>query len=159
MGRPTIYTQAMADEICKRLASGNSLRSICEGKPRFDPLVDEDHHSHLPDISTVLSWALNPDHPFSNQYEKARASQAEYFTDEMRDLPEIYPTNTAMARLVADNTKWISSRLLSGRYGDRVTTELVGSEEFGANAAMQFANILSRASKKANDDVSDDDLA
>lgn len=42
-GRPTIYSKAITDEICGRLASGEPLRGICKDK-------------RLPARSTVYRW-------------------------------------------------------------------------------------------------------
>ena len=44
-GRPSKYTKAVADEICLRLAKGETLRSICR---------DE----HMPHEATVRQWAV-----------------------------------------------------------------------------------------------------
>ncbi len=42
-GRPSLYTEALAARICKRLADGEPLRSICRDKA-------------MPDKATVLRW-------------------------------------------------------------------------------------------------------
>ncbi len=42
-GRPSLYTEALAAKICRRLAEGETLRSICRGKA-------------MPAISTVMGW-------------------------------------------------------------------------------------------------------
>ena len=153
-GRPTIYTQALADEICKRIADGESLRSICNGPPMFDPLVDEDRHSHMPDMSTVLSWALNLDHEFSLQYALARQQQMEYYADTLAETAENHP-DVARARLITDNKKWIMARLASSRYGDRIQTEITGKdgESFGVGATNQLANLIQRQSRNATSNL------
>ena len=40
-GRPSTYSQEIADEVCRRLAGGESLRAICrdEGIPANQPFV------------------------------------------------------------------------------------------------------------------------
>ncbi|MGV0950103.1 MAG: hypothetical protein ACOYB3_05480 [Azonexus sp.] len=43
VGRPSLYTPAIAAEILDRLAAGESLRSICRA-------------AHLPAESTVRGW-------------------------------------------------------------------------------------------------------
>jgi len=43
MGRHTIYTEAIAREICQRIGDGETLQSICR---------DE----HMPEVRTVNSW-------------------------------------------------------------------------------------------------------
>lgn len=65
LGRPTLYTQEIGDEILTRLAAGEMLYQICES-------------SHLPGFSTVLAWQ-DQDRPkgFQEAYNAARRSQAE----------------------------------------------------------------------------------
>lgn len=158
-GRPTMYTQAMADEICHRLAQGESLRSICDGPPNFDPEIDQDRHSHMPDVSTVLRWAINPDHEFNKQYEEARAAQAEGYADRMLAIAD-EEVETARARLKIDTMKWIASRLMPKRYGTKVQAEVSdpGGEVFGTAALHTIGNIINAALNRP-DEADDDDIA
>ena len=48
-GRPSIYSDQIAMEICTRLAHGESMRSICE-----DP--------KMPHRTTVLWWLADGEH-------------------------------------------------------------------------------------------------
>ncbi len=165
VGRPSIYTQELADEICKRIAGGESLRSICNGPPRWDELVDEDRHSHMPDIHTILRWAVNTDHEFCAQYENARQAQSEKYAEEIVTLSDDCDggssSRVAKARLQTDNRKWVSSRLLSRRYGTRTAVEVSdpGGESFGTAATTQLANLLAAAFVKKESDDDDDSLA
>jgi hypothetical protein len=59
-GRPLLYTAELAEEICARMVSGESLRHICK---------DE----HMPGESTVRLWALDDHQGFNAQYVKSRA--------------------------------------------------------------------------------------
>lgn len=43
MGRPSTYTSELADEICERLATGETLRAICRD-------------DHMPSWTTVYEW-------------------------------------------------------------------------------------------------------
>ncbi len=69
-GRPSIYSNDLADLICERLACGESLRKICDDK-------------NLPDRSTVIRWlARDPD--FATKYARAREicqRQSKFDTD------------------------------------------------------------------------------
>ncbi len=122
-GRPSLYTEALAAKICKRLAEGKSLRSIC----RDDA---------MPAISTVMGWLFDGDHDeFSEQYARAREAQAEVRADEIVDIADD-DTNDFTAdkdgKLVADHEhiqrsrlrvdarKWIAAKLLPKRYGDKL---------------------------------------
>ncbi len=64
-GRPTIYSQKLASEICRSLAIGESLVEICrEGK--------------MPGYSTVMEWLFKRYEPgdprcdFPDMYARAR---------------------------------------------------------------------------------------
>lgn len=138
---------------------GESLRRICIGPKDFDPLVDEDRHSHLPRISTIIKWGLNPDHEFSAQYNAARLAQMECWADEMRDVAETTP-EVARARLITDNMKWVASRLHSSRYGDRMQAEISdpNGDAFGTGAASQLANLIAAAvATKQGESVDDEE--
>lgn len=140
-GRPSMYNQAMADEICDRLASGESLRTICR-------------QDHMPNHSTVMRWVVQPDHPFCNQYRMARQAQMETLAGSMLDIAADAPRDGVemmRARLLCDNIKWSAARLLPGVYGDRVMVDAnvnQNIESFGPQAATQLANILVAAIKK-----------
>lgn len=76
-GRPSIYTEALADEICERLACGESLRRICS-------------EPGMPDKATVIRW-LAKNASFRTSYTHARAVQADVWADEIHDLAKSEP--------------------------------------------------------------------
>lgn len=74
MARPTKYTKALADRICKRISGGESLRSICDSKT-------------MPDKSTVLLWVVNGKHDgFYDQYRQAREAAGYSHADRIINL-------------------------------------------------------------------------
>ena len=118
------YTDALATEICKRLADGESLRSICRDK-------------HMPDESAVRTWAL--DNPvFGPQYVRARELGYLRLADELLEIAD--NTHLGRERKIKDdgseevtegdmlghrtlrlNTrKWLLSKMLPKIYGDKV---------------------------------------
>jgi hypothetical protein len=104
MGRPSDYTQEMASIICERLADGESLRQICTGES-------------MPNKSTVFRW-LASNELFRDQYARAREAQAEGYADEIvaiADLGEV-----ERIRIQVDARKWIASKLLAKKYGDKM---------------------------------------
>jgi hypothetical protein len=120
-GRPTIYSQELAEIICKRLADGESLRAVCR---------DAD----MPHNSTVLLWAITPDHPFSDQYARARQVQAENMAEEIFEIADdheddyIYDDDgkrvyngehVNRSRLKVDTRKWYMSKVLP-KFRDRI---------------------------------------
>ena len=74
MARPTIFNQELADEICRRVISGEILRAIC-------------NENHMPSVSTVMGWRhTNPN--FKAQYAQAREFQAETIFDEILEIAD-----------------------------------------------------------------------
>lgn len=123
-GRPSIYTPEIADEICTRLANGESLRAIC-GSDRDD---------FMPALGTVMRWVVE-NQAFREQYEEARRIQAETMADEIvaiadgRDLgTEEKVALSARDRLRVDSRKWVASKLLPKKYGDKIETTLQGPD-------------------------------
>ncbi len=111
-GRPSLYTEALAAKICRRLAEGESLRSICRDEK-------------MPAISTVMGWLFDGQHgDFSAQYARAREAQAELRADEITDIADgaEHGASEAVqaARLRVDARKWIAAKLLPKRYGDKL---------------------------------------
>ena len=117
VGRPSGFSQDVADLICERLAEGESLRKICS---------NED----LPSITSVWRW-LNTREEFSKQYARAREEQAEFLADEIISIAdELMPVGidgkidsaaVNQARLKIDSRKWVASKLKPKRYGDSTT--------------------------------------
>lgn len=133
-GRPSDFTQEVADAICTRIAAGESLRAICQ---------DE----HMPAASTVFLWLIK--HlEFSEQYARAREAQADFLADEIIEISDD-GTNDWMVRngkdgedstyvlngehvqrskLRVDSRKWFASKVAPKKYGDKVETTLTGPD-------------------------------
>lgn len=128
VGRPSKYTQELADKICRLIAEGMSLRAICED-------------STMPHRDTVASWLCEkPD--FSDQYARAREDQADFYTDqiiEIADTVEPDAASVAKAKLQIDARKWKASKLAPKKYGDKVEQVLSGTV---AVEARPFSSIF-----------------
>ena len=128
MGRPSDFTQATADLICERLADGESLRKICRG-------------DGMPAESTVRLWAMDDVQGFSAQYTRSREIGYERLSDELLEIADdgsndTYETDSgtavnqdviARSRLRVDTRKWMLSKMLPKRYGDKITQEHTGA--------------------------------
>jgi len=131
-GRPSIFTQSLADTICDRMADGESLRSICRSED-------------MPGTTTVVRW-LTDKETFRAQYAKARELQADALFDEMLDISDeasndwmekhdkenvgysLNGEHIQRSRLRVDTRKWIAARLAPKKYGDKTTTEISGPD-------------------------------
>ena len=124
-GRPSLYTPELALDICKRMAHGESLRSIC--KP------DE-----MPAPSTVRLWVLEDVNGFAEQYARARALQAENWAEEIMEISDELPAMTGEGkydsasvqhqRLRVDTRKWLLSKVLPKVYGDKLDVTSKGEK-------------------------------
>lgn len=121
LGRPSDYTPELADEICTRLANGESLRAICSS----------DRDDWMPHIGTVLRW-VGQHEEFREQYARAREIQAETMADEIIGIADDADIDAgagvAKARLQVDARKWVASKLLPKKYGDKLQAEVSGPD-------------------------------
>lgn len=110
-GRPSAYSDKLADEICERIAQGDSLRKICSEKS-------------MPGERTVYSW-LFKDEAFQQKYARAREAQSDTHLEDIfaiADDDELKPDDK---RVRIDARKWAMSKLAAKKYGDK---QLIGSD-------------------------------
>ncbi|PZU22213.1 MAG: terminase small subunit protein [Shinella sp.] len=133
-GRPTDYTQEIADVICERLAEGESLRTICA-------------EEGMPHKATVFRWLAKHDQ-FATIYAHAREIQAEVLADELVEISDD-GTNDWMERKNEDGEtigwrengeamrrsqlristrQWIAERMLPKKYGAKIQAEHTGKD-------------------------------
>jgi len=106
-GRDSAYTSEVGEEVCWRLAHGESLIGIAR-----DP--------GMPCVGAVYRWLHRHDE-FREMYEEARRQQADYLFDEAREVAlEATARTVAADRLRFDVTRWQTSRLAARKYAERV---------------------------------------
>ena len=118
LGRPSEYTKEIGNDICEHISNGQSLRSFCE-------------REGYPAKNTVLRWLRNNE-DFRTQYALSRKSAIEVMADEIIDIADdaekvvrkgAEKKSGAFAqtqRLRIDTRKWVMSKLLPKKYGDKV---------------------------------------
>lgn len=126
-GRPSIYTEDLADEICAAISKDtDSLRQIVAKYPSF------------PAADTVNEWRYR--YPgFNAKYRLAQSHQAELRMEEAHEISEsrvhdFYvnkdgvevpnPVAVARDRLRIDNRKYMVSKLAAAVYGDKMQNEI-----------------------------------
>lgn len=144
-GRPSSFTQEIADRICEELAQGTSLRTICKTEA-------------MPPMGTVFRWLADDRYAsFREQYARAREVQADTLFDEILQIADDGLNDTykddegkvrvdqdviARSRLRVDARKWMAGKLRPKVYGDKL--ELAGNPDapltveivrFGGNPA------------------------
>ncbi len=119
MGRPSIYSDELAQSILDRLAEGESLRMICD--------ADE-----MPNRSTVARW-LDGDEIFATKYARVREVQGDFMDDLILETANKCTPETAPAdRVKIDAYKWRASKLAPKRYGDKQQVEHSGNIGIGS---------------------------
>ncbi len=108
MGRPSKFSQALADEICERIALGASLVRILKA-------------DDMPSYTFVTKW-LDENAEFAAKYAHARERQADHYADEIVGIVDDCE-DPAKARLQMDARKWYASKLKPKRYGDKLGLE------------------------------------
>lgn len=136
-GRPSTYSQEIADTICDRIANGESLKSICE-------------EDGLPSKSTVFKW-LNEQEGFSDKYARAREAQADALFDDILSIADDgrndwmerqddeggnigwRENGEALRRsqLRIDARKWMAGKLRPKKYGEKLDIEQKTTHEAG----------------------------
>lgn len=132
IGRPLTLTPEIGREINRRIAEGESLRTICSDDT-------------MPSRSIVYDWLLRADEgepfaSFSDQYVRARELQADSFADEIQDIADdgandwmethdkdgkligwkVNGEAIQRSKLRVDARKWTASKLKPKKYGDRL---------------------------------------
>ena len=138
MARPSIYTPALAAEICKRLAAGESLLKICE-----------DPDSVFPSRQCIYEWVIDNREGFGDEYARARNIGLDVLAEQLlaiggeakpgvitvdkydklgRPITETTTKDTVdRDRLHVDTLKWYLSKLAPKRYGDKLQVEHSGN--------------------------------
>jgi hypothetical protein len=119
-GRPSTFTPELAAELCKQLALGRSLRSVCKDKG-------------MPDMSTVFDW-MRVHESFANQYARAKEESADALFEETIDIaddslviaqaasdnPKLAGSLVQAQRLRVDTRKWMMSKMKPKKYGEKL---------------------------------------
>ena len=101
-------------QVLEAIATGSSLRAICDrigvGPSAFLKWIDTDETGAL-----------------REQYAHARELQAEHYADEIIRIADT-TEDAQLGRLQVDARKWIASKLLPKKYGDKVDVTSKGEQ-------------------------------
>ena len=143
-GRPSEYSQEKADQICEYIVERKSLRVISE-------------QSDMPSVSTICRW-LAQQEDFRKQYARAKEAQVEDLLSEIPDIADTarvgekikdsekdgrtveYGDMIERSKLMIDARKWLASKLLPKKYGDRL--ELAGDSDNPININLHAKQSL-----------------
>lgn len=162
VGRPSKYTQELADKICEELAVGKSLRTVCKGED-------------MPAISSVFNW-FRTQPSFLEQYARAKQESADAMSEEIIDIADDgsndwmesnKPNNDGYdlngeaiqrSRLRVDTRKWLMSKMKPKKYGEKLDLTTDGKELPQPIMKLEISNgILRDNSNKENISTDEED--
>ncbi len=130
VGRPTIYTDEIAQEICKVVScSSKGLKPLCK------------ENDHWPCEWTIRLWIRTKDQ-FSRMYAQAKLDQADLLAEEIIEIADNTSMDTIFkededgyqkevcnhewinrSRLRVDTRKWLAAKLAPRIYSERVASD------------------------------------
>ncbi len=121
VGRPSSYSAAVGEEICRLIAEGRSMRQVCLAPG-------------MPDRGTLLKWAdVVPE--FANNLARAREDCADWHADqgleELRDSKGQTKEYVAAARELAKYHLSLARVIDPRRYSERFEVERSGAIQGG----------------------------
>lgn len=129
LGRPSSYTDAIANEICQLLSEGNSLVRICK-------------LPHMPNTRTVFEWLARPEHEaFALNYTRARAEMTHHLAEQTLEIADL-AKDPVKARLQVDARKWFTSKMLPKVYGDASQVRLADANGDKLDTAPLISELM-----------------
>lgn len=126
-GRPSIYSQELAERICAQLVIGVPLARIC----------DQDG---MPDYSTVRKWeAEKPE--FSALSARAKQDGTHFLADDCIRIADDNLIDPANKRIMVDTRLRLIGKWHKKAYGDHVTQEITDPQ--GNNPFASLMEIVS----------------
>lgn len=147
MGRPSDYTPEIAATICQLMAvDGLTLREIAR-------------REDMPDRATIYRW-IEKHEEFRDQYARAREMLVDGWGDESLEIaddgsndwmerrnedgsaapPVVDHEHIARSKLRIDQRRWMMSKLLPKKYGEKVDHTLAGPD----GAPVVFKTIIEK---------------
>ena len=117
MARPTIYTVKLEDRMLEEIASGRSVISLCR---------EEDW---TPNADTWYRWMYKID-GLSDRYTRAKSISSEFHADQILAIADEADNQTfQVARLQIDARKWVASKLVPNKYGEKTQIDHTSSDD------------------------------
>jgi len=126
IGRPSLYSEALGEEIVDRVAAGEDIAGICK--------------SLGISLSVLHRW--REVHPaFMEAYARARQRSGEASESRIKaimDDARAGKIDANTARVLIDAEKWLASKRAPRTHGDRVEVEHSGQGDQGVRVVLSF---------------------
>jgi hypothetical protein len=121
-GRPSLFTQKLADEICERLGNGEPLAQICRDEK-------------MPGLTTVYMWQ-NKNEEFSESIARAREAGYDHIATDGLMIVDQLDEDPQSRRIRADYRLKLLAKWDAKRYGDKLDLTS-GGEKIGLSAEIE----------------------
>ena len=148
VGRPSKYTPKLGNEICDRLAEGESLLRMCKD-------------DHMPHSRNVRRWVLGQGIPeqhaedFRQNYNAARILYEDCTFEKLDSMPLDVMLDPQRAKIWSENTKWSLKSMNRAKFGDRQDLGISGVEGqppvTTSNVNVNLANLSPKDQAKLRD--------
>jgi len=141
MGRPTMFTPELANEICLAISTSTlGMGKLCS------------LHPHWPARETINEWRILRIDDFSLAYNDAKRAQADLYVEECLDIgDETDPEWSSVAKLRVDTRKWVACKLLPKIYGDRKDDDEQNKKAIAETSKVIAAGIAKAMEKNKKD--------
>ena len=144
-GRPSSYTEEIANAFCSELALGNSLRSVCA-------------RDDMPSHQTIYTWFTK--HPeFLEQYARAKVDSGDADADKIEEIAEKTlrgEVEPAAARVAIDAYKWTAGKKRPKKYGEKIQTEHSGHiNDYSNLSPDELARVIAEKKQAYEDSMQD----
>jgi transposase-like protein len=119
-----LYSEEIADQILEHIENGGTIASACK--------LDG-----MPSASTLRRWRRGKgqgvSEDFGERFEKALTIRLEGFVDDLllqlpRDIDPDHPGELQKARLECENRRWLLSKMLRDKFGERTGVDIGGQK-------------------------------
>lgn len=136
VGRPSTYSDEIADIICDRMINGENFSQICA-----DPM--------MPSRAALYRWrAARPD--FDARCARAREALADFLLDKIEAMAEATTEENYQSQKVKISTaQWRAEKMAPRTLGPRVNTEITGGATVHVQHTTVDVRVLSPEAREA----------
>ena len=140
IGRPTKYSEEIAEAVCSWIAGGKSLRAFCR-------------QEGTPDVTTICRWIVRHDE-FRQQYAWAREAAGYAHGDGIIEIVELLRdggVDPQTAKVMMDGLKWAAERMAPKAHSSR--QELNHTSSDGSMTPKDSSAAVLEALRRKHDDA------
>ncbi len=107
IGRPSLYSDELAERVCEHVAAGGSIVDLC------------DENAAMPTWRTVYGWMAKHD-TFFQAHARAKLAQMQLRADEIIPLADDESLKPEDRKVRVAARQWLLAKLVPATYGDKL---------------------------------------